>query len=68
MFKTREGELKWLKKHMILSSFAVLCGWLTPMLITAVIFTTYILTGHDMTAKTAFTLISTVNILEVKFI
>jgi len=68
VFKAREGELKWLKKHFVVSSFSGFCAWLTPMLMTAVIFVTYVLTGHDMTAKTAFTLLSTINILKVMII
>lgn len=63
--KAREGELKWLKKEMINWSFAVFFGWLTPMLITVVIFITYVLTGHEMTTEIAFTLIPTVIILDV---
>jgi len=64
--KTREGELKWIKKSFVLRGFSIFVGWITPMLITAVIFATYILTGNEMTAKTAFTLVSTVHIIEVK--
>jgi len=65
VLKAREGELSWLKKNFVRSSISIFVTWLTPMMITAVIFTTYILTGNEMTATTAFTLVSTVNIFQV---
>lgn len=67
VFKTREGELTWQKKEFVISGFFGFFMWLTPMFITAAIFATYILIGNEMNAKTAFTLVSTVMILEVKF-
>lgn len=63
----REGELKGLKKQYIVTSLSVFSLWLTPMLITTAIFATYILIGNELTAKSAFTLVSTVMILQVKF-
>jgi len=61
---TREQELKWLKKDFVVTSISVFLLWLTPMMITTSIFGAYVFTGHDMNAKTAFTLISTVMILQ----
>jgi len=64
ILKTREGELSSLKRTFVLRSVSSFTNWLTPMLITVVIVVTYILTGNELTAQVAFTLVSTVKIIQ----
>ena len=64
VLEARDGELKWLKKNFVLTSISVFLVWLAPLMITTAIFGVYILTGHEMNAKTAFTLISTIMIIQ----
>lgn len=68
IFKARENELSQLKKQFISICFSIFFLWLTPMLITTGIFGAYIFTGHNMEAKTAFTLVSTLMILQVNLL
>ncbi len=60
----RDGELKLLKKKAIIDSLIVFFLELTPNLITIAIFGTYIYTGHNVDAKAAFTLVSTLMVLQ----
>jgi len=63
--KSRDSELSFLKRQFISICFSIFFLWLTPMLITTAIFATFIFTGHPMTAQAAFTLVSTLMILQV---
>ena len=60
----RQQELKFLKRQYIIYSFLSLSTWITPIMITSSIFAIYIFTGHEINAKIAFTLISTLNIIQ----
>jgi len=62
--KVRDGELALFKKKAIIDSIITLLLELTPNLITVAIFGTYIYTGHDIDAKSAFTLVSTLMVLQ----
>jgi len=62
--KVRNGELALFKKKAIVDSIITLLLELTPNLITMAIFGTYIYTGHDIDAKSAFTLVSTLMVLQ----
>ena len=61
----RDGELGLLKKKAIIESIIFFLMELTPNLITIAIFGTYIYTGHNIDAKAAFTLVSTLMVLQV---
>ena len=52
------------KKKAVIDSFMTLILELTPNLITIAIFGTYIYTGHNVDAKAAFTLVSTLMVLQ----
>ena len=54
-----------LKKKAIIESFNTFLLELTPNLITIAIFGTYIYTGHNIDAKSAFTLVSTLMALQM---
>ena len=60
----REEELVPLKRLFIYNCISILFLWMAPMLMTTAIFGVFIYTGHDLTAKTAFTLISTLLIIQ----
>jgi len=61
----RDGELGLLKKKAIVDCIIFFLMELTPNLITVAIFGTYIYTGHNINAKAAFTLVSTLMVLSV---
>ncbi len=54
-----------MKKQAIIDSIIFFLLELTPNLITIAIFGTYIYTGHNIDAKAAFTLVSTLMVLQV---
>jgi len=61
----RDGELGLLKKQTIIDSIYFFFSELTPNLITIAIFGTYIYMGNNLGAKAAFTLVSTLMVLQV---
>ena len=62
--KVRDGELTLFKQKAIVDSIINLLLELSPNLITIAIFGTYIYTGHNIDAKSAFTLVSTLMVLQ----
>ncbi len=62
--KVRDGELGLLKKKYITDSIIYFLLEYTPNLIIIAIFATYIYTGHNIDAKAAFTLVSTIMVLQ----
>ena len=61
----RDKELGLLKKKAVVDSIIFFLLELTPNLITIAIFGTYIYTGHNLDAKAAFTIVSTLMVLQV---
>lgn len=54
----RAEELKWVKKKYLIESLSTFSMWLAPKMILAAIFATYVLTGGELTAPIAFTVMS----------
>ena len=59
----RREELALLKSYLYTAALNLFL-WMAPMLMTTATFGVYIYLGYDMTAKTAFTLISTLFIIQ----
>ena len=60
----RDDELNLLRKQYYPYIFTIFCTNATPLFITASIFLTYILKGHELSAEIAFPIIATMGILQ----
>lgn len=65
MDAAREEELKWMRKQFICHISSIFSLWITPLLTTGAIFGVYMFIGQEVTAKSAFTTLSTLMVLEV---
>lgn len=61
----REEELAWIKKQFWAFSLQIFTMWMTPVLIITAVFGMYLLLDNQLTAETAFTMVSTVFIIQV---
>lgn len=62
--ESRENELTWLKKSLMITILLVFSLYLTPMLILSATFTMYTLTDNPMTPERVFTLVSTFVVIQ----
>ena len=61
----RDQELKRLAKAMVASCFVIACLYFFPQMLSAVVFTTYIGSGHSIDLKTTFMVITFFNLIKV---
>lgn len=62
----REKELHWMRKQFWALSFQNFSIWITPVSIYMGVFGVYLLLGNQLTTEAAFTMISTVMIIQVR--
>nr|XP_012137463.1 PREDICTED: multidrug resistance-associated protein 7 isoform X2 [Megachile rotundata] len=63
IFKLRENEIKYLRGRKYLDALCVYFWATTPVLISILTFTTYVLLGNELDAKTVFTSMALLNML-----
>ena len=62
----REKELQWMRKQFWVLSFQNFSIWITPVSLYIAVFGVYLLLGNQLTTESAFTMISTVMIIQVR--
>ena len=65
--QAREEELAWLKKYVVLKSITFGTLMLVPLIVSIVVFGTYVGNGGDMTPTVVFTAIALINVIRMPF-
>jgi hypothetical protein len=62
---TRNAEISVLKKKLVMQSISIASLYFFPQMLSCVIFTSFIGTGHTLDLSTAFTVLTILNIIKV---